>query len=331
MADTKSFSTPILLVMFNRPYTVSRVLEVLRKVRPAKLFITADGPRPNRKDDPEKCRLTREAVKDIDWPCEVKTLYREKNLGCKVAISTAIDWFFNHVEEGIILEDDCLPEESFFGYCTELLEKYRDDDRVMHIAGTNFQQKNNEFFCPDSYYFSKVPLTWGWATWRRAWALYDIEIKRWPEIRASGKLYEIFKDSAVAHRWEYLFDQDVKDRTDPLPLARLDWDGRWNFAVITNEGASIVPRVNLVSNIGFISDARIVHDPEDERANIPTEPIELPLHHPEKLEFNLQADQHTHKYVYNVNRYWHQRIKWFIKSNFRKPYSFLKKLFRRKT
>lgn len=324
--DQPVFNTPILMLVFNRPERTRRVFEEIRKARPPKLFMAADGPRPDRPEDIEKCRLVREIIKEVDWPCEVQTLFRETNLKCKKAISEGIDWFFSHVEAGIILEDDCVADPTFFLYCQELLEKYKDDARIMHISGNNFQQDNPGFKCLDSYYFSRIPSCWGWATWRRAWNLYDIEVRAWPKARAEKLMYKIFGDEAVAHRWEYFFDKEEADRLDPLPQARLDWDGRWGFACLVNNGFCINPRVNLVSNIGFDVDARIARDPNHPLANMPAQAIEIPLKHPETISINLEADRYVNRYVYKVNRYWHERLKWFFKSRFTKQYKLLKKI-----
>ena len=321
---------PILFIIFNRPDITRQVFAEIKKIRPEKFFVAADGPRPNKPEDIKNCQLARDVIQGINWPCEVKTLFRDKNLGCKTGISEAITWFFSHVESGIILEDDCLADQSFFPYCSELLEKYKDDRRIMHISGDNFQQNNPDFHCPDSYYFSRIPQCWGWATWKRAWDLYDIDITLWPQLKAQKKLYRVFKDGAIADRWEYLFDQGIKDHTDPLPQARLDWDGRWKFSCFAHDGLCIVPCQNLVSNIGFGSDARIARNPNDPLANIPAQSIELPLKHPQKVEVNLNADIYINKYIYGINRYWSQRIQWFFKSNLPGVYSYMRRLYRSK-
>jgi len=181
--------TPVLFLVFNRPDTTRRVFEAIRAARPARLFLVADGPRERQPDDKEKCERVRYIATDIDWDCEVKTLFRKENLGCKNGVSSAIDWFFSHVDEGIILEDDCLPTESFFWFCEELLRRYRNDSRVMQICGSNFLrgwQRNN-----DSYYFSGYGPIWGWASWRRAWIYYDVDMKLWPEVKEKKILLDI--------------------------------------------------------------------------------------------------------------------------------------------
>lgn len=174
-------NVPVLLLIFNRPDTTQRVFHEIRGASPLQLFISADGPRENKPGEFEKCQITRDIVRQVDWDCEVYTNFRDKNLGCKIAVSSAIDWFFENVEEGIILEDDCLPSFSFFRFCEELLEKYRDDERIMQIGGTNLLSEWQR--SDDSYYFSKYGAIWGWATWRRAWQYYDVNMKLWPEVK----------------------------------------------------------------------------------------------------------------------------------------------------
>ena len=182
-----NLKTPILFLIFNRLDTTRRVFEEIRKQKPRQLFVASDGPRVNKDGEREIVEKTRKLVLDnIDWECEVKTLFRGENLGCKIAVSSAIDWFFENIEEGIILEDDCLPAQSFFGYCEELLEKFREDGRISVISGDNFQfgWRNTS----DSYYFSKNCHIWGWATWRRAWERYDVEMKTYPNFKKKEKI-----------------------------------------------------------------------------------------------------------------------------------------------
>ncbi len=166
-----SATPPILFLTFNRPDTTARVFGAIRAAQPARLYIAADGPRPDRPGELERCAEVRRVATAVDWPCEVRTLFHDKNLGCRSAVSGAITWFFEHEEEGIILEDDCLPHPSFFHFCSELLQRYRNDHRVMCVTGNNFQPDMRDW--PYSYYFSIFNHCWGWASWRRSWKLYD--------------------------------------------------------------------------------------------------------------------------------------------------------------
>ena len=169
-------NTPsVLFVIFRRPEATARVFEAIRRARPSRLFVAADGPRPGRQDEAELCRQTRAVVERVDWPCQVVTRFQETNQGIKEGVTGAISWFFSQVDEGIILEDDCLPHPDFFPYCAALLKQYRDDERVFHVGGNNFQPKSRVM--AESYYFSRYNHIWGWATWKRAWDRYRAEFE----------------------------------------------------------------------------------------------------------------------------------------------------------
>ncbi len=320
--ETKQFDTPILFLIFKRIDTTNIVFEEIRKMRPKQLFIAGDGGRTP--EEHAKCEQTRKVVEKIDWPCEIRTLWRDTNLGCSKAVSSAISWFFSYVERGIILEDDCLPDQSFFAFCEILLEKYKNDKRIMHISGDNFQQANPKFIRNESYYFSRIPHIWGWASWRRAWKLYDVELKKWPKIKKQRKLHDIFKDGAIAYRWGRLFDHH---RNKALEHSLDTWDGQWVFACLAHNGLCINPKTNLVSNIGFGADARRTYNPNDELAAIPLVPVKSPLRHPKTIAVNEIADAYTHSHIFNINRYWIQRIKWFCKSKLTKYYLYAKYIY----
>lgn len=244
--------TAVLFIIFNRPDTTQRVLDAIREAAPRQLFVAADGPREDRPDDHEKCRATREIIRQVDWDCELKTLFQGKNLGCGPGPVAAINWFFQNVEEGIILEDDCLPHPDFFRFCEELLDYYRDNERIMEITGNNFQcgQKRGDA----SYYFSTYTHNWGWATWRRAWRHYH-----------HGLI--------------------------PADDAKHVWDRQWMITVRRRRGLTVVPNVNLVSNIGFGTDA--THTTHTAGfADLPAEGLGFPLIHPEAFAANRAADSH---------------------------------------
>lgn len=225
--------TPILLLIFNRPEQTMQVFEQIRLQQPAQLFIAADGPRNNKSGEAAACEATKQAVlQGIDWDCDVKTLFRINNLGCGKAVSTAIDWFFEQVEEGIVLEDDCLPDPTFFPFCTSLLERYRNDERILHISGTNYQmgiQRGNA-----SYYFSHYTHIWGWASWRRAWKKYDYTLDRYKETSREG------------------LNTQLKDDLQAIYGRKIDtWDIQWFMTVWFNRGYTIIPNTNLIRNIGY--------------------------------------------------------------------------------
>lgn len=274
------FTTPILFTIFNRPDTTGKVFESIRKIKPAKLYISADGPRLNRDGEGELCHEARKATENIDWPCEVHRKYSEINLGCKVAASSAHDWFFGNVEEGIILEDDDLPDTSFFYFCQELLNKYRDVDKVKMISGNNFQFGKK--YGDASYYFSNFPHIWGWATWRRSWQEYDIEMKTYPEFKKNNRIADIFKNKKIQKYWLNLFDKLYENKINT-------WDGQWVYSIYSHNGIVILPNVNLVSNIGFNVDATHTKKADDILSNMPAEAIKTIIH-PVSMIVNEEAD-----------------------------------------
>jgi hypothetical protein len=241
MFDFK-FNTPILFLIFNRPDTTQLVFNEIRKAKPKQLFVAADGPRKDHPEEVDLCQKTRAIVDRVDWDCEVTTLFRNENLGCKYAVSSAIDWFFSHVEEGIILEDDCVPDQSFFPFCQELLEKYRDDKRIMMISGTNYLF--NKIEMNESYYFSRYYAIWGWATWKRAWSNYDIKMSGWPDYNSKNVLYLIYCHAEIADFFRNMIQNAYSDQLET-------WDIQWVYTCMVNSGLAICPKYNLISNIGI--------------------------------------------------------------------------------
>ena len=238
--------TPILFLIFNRLDITCKVFEAIRQAKPPRLYIACDGPRVERNSETEKVQAVRDYVmSQIDWDCEVKTLFREENLGCRVAVSSAIDWFFEHEEEGIILEDDCIPHPDFFIYCDILLEKYRLDSRVFSICGSNFQQ--GKVRGEASYYFSIHGDSWGWATWKRAWKHYDISQKYWPLFRDSTALEDVFPIAMEREYWKLILDELFYHEKPG------SWAYQWWLSCWMNGGLSAWPNVNLVTNSGFDS------------------------------------------------------------------------------
>lgn len=315
---TKTFDTPILLMVFNRPDTTQEVFVRIRDIKPARLFISADGPRASHPDDIEKCKEVREIVSQVDWPCEVKTLFQEKNLGCQIAPSSAITWFFEHVEKGIILEDDCIPDPTFFPFCAELLNLYEHDERVMQISA-NFYGGNKKM--TTSYYFSNIPRLWGWATWRRAWKLYDIEMKFWPEAKKRKLLRKALPNLAVYEYWEYLWDSYYNGSRD-------SWDRPWAFACMYHNGLSINSTINLISNIGFGVDATHTKTNESKFANESITPMSFPLNHPLHIKIDTEMDAFSYQYYFNINKGLKERIFGPIRRTFPSLYNNLKRIIR---
>src|SRR5260221_761939 len=233
---------PVLMIVFNRPDHARKVFEKVRAVRPPKLYIAVDGPRKNRPDDETLVRQTIRIFDDIDWPCEVKRLVRQENMGCRLAVSSAITWFFEQEEQGVILEDYCVPDQSVFTYCDYLLKKYKDVQTVMHINGVNFQDDN--WRGPGSYYFSRICHVWGWASWRRAWEKYDITMQGMEEFFDHGLYKSIANYKGSGEYCKNAFMQVTNGIIDT-------WDYQWGFSVWKNNGLSLSPNFNLISNIGF--------------------------------------------------------------------------------
>lgn len=264
-----TLNTPVLLLIFKRFDTTLQVLEQIRKAQPKKLYIAADGPRSEVAGEAEECEKLRNAVLEkIDWDCEVKTLFREKNLTTKIAVSGAIHWFFEEEEEGIILEDDCLPHLTFFSFCEQLLTKYRHDTRVMHISGSNLLNGNN--YGDGSYFFSQHVNIWGWATWRRAWKHYDLHMQSFPKFEAQNQMYNIM--TTMHKRYIKRFKRVYEHSNNS------EWDYPWAYATFAQGGMAITPNQNLISNIGFGAGAGTTFDDQNPVANLPTFAIDKIVH-----------------------------------------------------
>lgn len=252
-------NSPILFLIFNRPDITFKVFERIKEAQPSKLYVSADGPRID-KDEVALCTEARSITEMIDWECEVKTLFRTKNLGCRDAVSSAITWFFENEEEGIILEDDCLPANFFFAFCDALLHRYRSDDRIRHISGCNLQFKKT--WGTGSYYFSNLTHVWGWASWRRVWKEYDKELTNYHEDEVGEQILNIFADPLIAENWKRIFRAVKSGEINT-------WDYQLTFINFFNNSLSIIPNQNLISNIGFRSDATHTVTPENPYSNIP--------------------------------------------------------------
>jgi len=284
-----SFDTPVVLLVFNRPNTTQRVFEVISQIKPKQLFIVADAPRANHPTDQENCTKVRSIVEQVTWSCEVHRNYADSNMGCRDRVSSGITWAFQKVNEAIILEDDCLPNLSFFRFCQEMLDKYRHDLRVMHIGGANFQlgRERTRY----SYYFSRLPHIWGWATWSRAWQYYDVEIKLWNLLKETTFLEDIFAHRATVKYWH----RNIQKIYDKLVD---NWDVQWLLACWIQNGLCIVPKYNLVSNIGFGAGATHTFW-KNIFAELPTKEIEFPLTHPPFMVPNRKADQFIENIMFN--------------------------------
>jgi hypothetical protein len=277
-----SVDTPILFVIYRRPVVTRRVFEAIAAARPRRLFIAADGPATIA--DREACDETRAVVSRIDWECEVSHDFSEENLGLNRRMISAIDWVFRESESAMVIEDDCLPHPDFFRFCSSLLERYRHDSRVVHVSGECYRRDNPD---GDSYFFSKYPLAWGWATWRRAWALFDPGMKTWPQFRMQ-QARTLFDSEDEREYWTSTFDLVSQEQS----AARMgSWDYAWYYACMAH-GLSIHPAVNLVANIGSGPLASHTRD-LGELGNRPIESLDEPLRHPIAVVRDRQADLDT--------------------------------------
>jgi hypothetical protein len=268
--------TPVALVIFNRPEVTAQSFAQIAKVKPRRLFVIGDGPRESRPHDAELCAAARQVVERVDWDCEVIRDFSPINLGPHQRIASGLNAAFQQTEELIVLEDDCIPDPSFFRFCQELLERYRDDDRVMHIAG-NHLQADTYRSTPYSYTFARWNITLGWATWRRAWQHFDLEVRRWPELRETTFLDELMRDPRAVEEFRAIFD-DVYNR----PGQHEGWDYAWSFACWSQNGLSLIPSQTLVGNIGWGPDATHFPGgpPDDPRGRLKPVAMTFPLVHP---------------------------------------------------
>ena len=277
--------TPVAFIIFNRPDLAEKVFNEIAKVKPQKLFVIADGPRDDHPDDMEKCSATRAIIDRVDWECEVLKDFSDVNLGCGHRPASGISLVFKNVEEAIILEDDCVPHPTFFCFCEELLEKFRDDERIMQICGNNYQLGFKR--TSDSYFFSHFNIcAGGWATWRRAWQHFDMEMKLWSKFRDTPWLSDIIEDPKGIEFWQDIFDRAYSS-TDNIAY----WDYQWRFAVWAQKGLSVLPNSTLVTNIGFREDGTHTKTANHVWANIPHTEMTFPLKHPSNVERHKEADQ----------------------------------------
>jgi hypothetical protein len=282
--------TPIAFLIFKRPDTTQQVFARIREAKPSKLLVVADGPRRDRPGEAEACTATRAIIDSVDWECEVLTNYSDINLGCQKRVSSGLDWVFRQVNEAIILEDDCLPDPSFFRFCEELLDRYQDDERIMAISGDNFQMGNSR--TQASYYFSRYPHCWGWATWKRAWQHYDRDMKLWQIVKDEHWLDNLLQHPALIKYWTKRIQACYEGEINT-------WDYIWTLSCWMQNGLVILPNVNLVSNLGFCTGATHTGNADSPFSNMATLPIEFPLRHPPLVLRHHQADWFTHKEYYS--------------------------------
>ncbi|WP_243394652.1 glycosyl transferase [Leptospira adleri] len=280
-----TMKSPVLLIAFNRPDFTSIVFETIRQYKPSKFYLAVNAPRADREGEAQKCSEVRKIVEKIDWDCEVHTLFRDEHLQLKISVSSAITWFFENEEMGIILEDDIVPDPSFYIYCEHLLEYYKNDIRVGMISGDNFgfgHRRNR-----NSYYYSLYSHIWGWASWRRAWKGYDVYMKDYADFFSGHWLEDLFPDQKEFRFWKENFDEVAFKGFET-------WDFQWVYHNFKNGRLNIMPSVNLVKNIGFGEGAAHTVHPSP-YANMKTEPLSFPLDHPKFFVRDLISDAYSKK------------------------------------
>lgn len=273
--------TPVALLIFNRPESTKRLVDEVIRAEPPKVLVFADGPRPEHPEDVERIRATKAVISEAPWACDVLTNYSETNLGTRYRPATGLDWVFQTVDRAIFFEDDCLPHPTFFRFCDELLERYQDDERVMMISGNNFM--GDRRLSSDTYLFTHYAGIWGWATWRRAWRYYDVELSRWPALRDTRFLHDVLGNENEEEFWRQCFDRIVSGETHT-------WDHQWQFACWAQHGLSILPAMNLCQNVGFGPDAQHNKEFNPKLAEVPVHELSFPLRHPSLMVRSREYD-----------------------------------------
>lgn len=281
--------TAVLFLVFNRPDTTSRVFEAIRQAKPPRLYVSADGPREGRDGEAELVSRVRGIATAVDWPCEVKTLFREENLGCKYAVSGAITWFFEQEEKGIILEDDCLPSQSFFWFCESMLNIFGKNDGIMCVTGTNI---TCGLSFDGDYFFSKYALMWGWASWARAWQKYDVELSNWPSKNGQS---EQLRTLGLGKKTEIMLWKKLLSKTQNNKIDT--WDFQWIYSCWLYDGLTVAPAKNLVKNLGFGENATHTLGTDRYRSDLVPNEMPFPLEHPSGPIVHQDADAF-------ISRYW---------------------------
>ncbi|AEF86703.1 nucleotide-diphospho-sugar transferase domain protein [Treponema primitia ZAS-2] len=293
------FNTPILFIIFKRLETTKQVFSVLQQIKPRFLYVAADGPRHTVEGEKLLCAEVRQWVLDnVNWQCDVKTLFRDKNFGCGRAVSSAITWLFDNVEQGIILEDDCVPSLSFFPFCEELLEKYKNDERIYQISGHNPLVSINSRF---DYFFTRIQYCWGWATWKRAWKQYSFDIIGFNDFIRDKKINTIFKNKYDQLYWLNIFKKMGTHEIDT-------WDYQWIYTIFNNNGLYISPKKNLISNMGFNQDATHTFDNNSKLFNQKKFDLNI-IRHPTTIKVDYKLVRKISKYGFFIENYFDKLFK----------------------
>lgn len=280
-------SPPVAFIIFKRPDTTQAVFNAIRQVQPKTLLVIADGPRPDRDGEVEKCAQTRAIIDQVDWDCEVLKCYSDVNLGLGTRIATGLSWVFEHVEEAIILEDDCLPDPSFFQFCQDMLDRYREESRIMSVSGCLFAKSPTA----NSYYFSHYLSCWGWATWKRAWEQFDFGMPGWQERRAKDWLTDYLGDRAIADLWTQRFDSICDPNRNDI------WSYQFQYACWLHNAMSIRSNVNLITNVGIGADGTHTKQVMSDMPFNTLDAMAFPLNHPTAMKRDLEGDRLQEKYL----------------------------------
>lgn len=289
MTAIEPLATPVALCVYNRPSHTRKVLAALAKVKPGHLLIIADGPKRDHTEDHAKCHAVINLIRSLDWRADIEWNVAPINLGIRSRLQTGLSWVFDRVEEAIILEDDCVPHPSFFRFCTELIDRYRNDPRIAIICGSNFQFGAD---CgPASYFFSRYPLIWGWAGWRRTWQQYDGDLDEWPSLRNTSWLIEHLSDPLASAYWRAIFDK-VHAGFDT-------WDFQLTYSCWRANALAVQPAQNLVTNVGFGAESTFSRRADSIFTRLPTRAMQFPLIHPKSVERAKDSDDRTERLAFS--------------------------------
>lgn len=274
----RKYSVPVVVIVFNRKTLAEKLLKILEKIRPCRLFVIADGARPNVDGENVRVEEVRQLFENVPWPCEIFRNFSEENMGCDERIPAGLDWVFQYVDRAVILEDDCIPSEQFFQYAEDMLDQYDDDPNVMMIAGSNMMPDYRIYDC---CCFSARTYTWGWATWKRAWNYYCSSKTEWERIQRDGTLAGIYPRRTryyVKKELNYYFDK-----------GQCPWDYLWWISCMGQNGLCAVPQVNLISNQGFGEDA--THTKNRGNYSGKTFSLQFPLQYPQRVVRDRRIDR----------------------------------------
>ena len=310
--------TPLLLLLFNRPELTKKLIARLKLIKPKKIYINIDGPRNGNLKDQVLCKEVLKLIKKIEWPCKKYIKINKTNKGCRKSVYNAITWAFLKENKLIILEDDCFPSNFFFGYCEQLLKKYKYENKIKVISGSNFQK--NKFGEAD-YYFSKYLHCWGWATWKRAWKNYDNSMSFWKSFQKSSNWNDLFTNNSEKKYWKKKFDLVKEYKID-------SWAYVWLASVWYNQGLTIIPNKNLVKNVGFESDATHTTGYDLDKYSREINGKKIPeIKHPIIIKNNKIADQLLFKHHFNgMYNFYPWRLIYLIRILINNPFNFINKV-----